>query len=87
MNTGHAGRSAALAQTYIYLVTYKEPGRPAHGKVLAGFTVKYEANQWAELAPHPLEKMQLTRMRDGLTYHKAQEDIPWDVTKTMCPAM
>ena len=66
---------------YIYLVCWKEPGQPSHEKVMAGFTVKYEAQHWAtNLSGHPLERLQLSRMRDGTCYPKAKEDIPWDTT-------
>ena len=63
---------------YIYLVRWKEPGQSANDNVMAGFTVKYEAHQWAKLCGHPLEKLRFSRMRDGLGYEKAPEDIPWD---------
>lgn len=67
--------------TYIYLVSWKEPGHPSHGQVMAGFTVKYEAEYWAtDLSGHPLERMQLSRMRDGIGYPKDKEDIPWSTT-------
>lgn len=61
----------------IYLLRYSLPGSPSDRELLAGFTVKYEAKQWAKLCPHPLTHLRLSRMRDGLTYHKAEEVIPW----------
>lgn len=62
---------------YIYLLRYLLPGSPSDKEVLATFTVKYEAKQWAKLCQHPLTHLRLSRMRDGLTYHKAEEIIPW----------
>lgn len=63
---------------YIYLIKYENPGTLSHGKILAGFTVKYEAHEWAKLAGYPINRMQLCRMRDGNVYLKDIVDIPWD---------
>lgn len=46
---------------YIYLVTQKGLLTP----VLACFTVKYEAQNWAENSSHGIETLELTRMVDG----------------------
>lgn len=62
---------------YIYLIRYLAPGHPAHLEFLAAFTVKHEAIEWALLCPHHLPHLQLSRTRDGMTYHKAEEVIPW----------
>jgi hypothetical protein len=63
---------------YIYLIRYKEHGAPCDRQVLAGFTVKHEAHTWTQRCGHPIERLQLTRMRDGLCYDKDEEDIPWE---------
>ncbi len=63
---------------YIYLIRWDEPGHPSHKQLLAAFTVKHEANQWAKMTPHPFERMKLKRMRDGMTYDKSETTIPWD---------
>lgn len=47
--------------TYIYLVTPKTEG----GCVVAAFTVKYEAQNWAEDHALGLDGLEMTRMRDG----------------------
>jgi hypothetical protein len=62
---------------YIYLIRYLAPGHPAHLELLAAFTVKHEAIEWALLCPHHLPHLQLSRTRDGMTYHKAEDVIPW----------
>ncbi len=62
---------------YIYLIRYLAPGHPSHLEFLAAFTVKHEAIEWALLCPHRLPHLQLSRTRDGMTYHKAEEIIPW----------
>jgi hypothetical protein len=62
---------------YIYLVRYLAPGHPAHLEFLGAFTVKREAVEWSLLSPHHLPHLQLSRTRDGVTYHKAEEVIPW----------
>lgn len=63
---------------YIYLIKYNYPGRPSHGKILAGFTVKYEAHEWVKLSGYSVNRLQLSRMRDGIAYLKDIIDIPWD---------
>ncbi len=62
---------------YIYLIRYLSPECPAHLALLAAFTVKHEAIEWAFLCPHKLRRLQLSRMRDGMTYNKEIEVIPW----------
>lgn len=65
---------------YIYLIRYKDPGTPSDRQVLSGFTVKREAHAWTQCCGHPLTRLQLTRMRDGIGYDKEEHDIPWDLT-------
>ena len=63
---------------YIYFIRYREPGHPGDGKVLAGFTVKKEAIEWAGLCPFARCRIELSRMRDGLAYNKVEQVIPWE---------
>jgi hypothetical protein len=59
---------------YIYFVRYRECGT-----LLGAFTVKKEANQWAEFhSGHPLHALKLSSMRDGLGYDKDEKEIEWD---------
>jgi hypothetical protein len=49
------------------------------GQLLASFTVKYEAQQWAvKESKQPLEHLHLSRMRDGLYCDKTETRIPWE---------
>ena len=61
-----------MRSTYIYLIRYK-----ACRTVLGGFTVKHEARTWAKTCGHPLDHLQLTRMRDGISYDIDEQDLPW----------
>lgn len=61
---------------YVYLVRIKETTA-----LLGCFTVKHEANTWArkwcgEL--YPLDRLQLTSMRDGIHGDKTELIVPWD---------
>jgi hypothetical protein len=67
-----------MRSTYIYLIRYKDPGTPSDRRVLGGFTVKREAHTWTKTCGHPIDRLQLTRMRDGIRYDKDEQDIPWD---------
>ena len=59
---------------YIYLIRHKD----SHA-ILGGFTVKYEAHDWAtNESGFPLDMMQLYRMRDGLHKDKSAQPLPWE---------
>ena len=61
---------------YIYLIRNK-----ACNTVLAAFTVKYEAQQWAvRKSGRPLKEMQLSSIRDGTCDDKTEKLIPWATT-------
>jgi hypothetical protein len=46
-----------------------------NGTLVAAFTVKYEAVEWAKR--HNIEELQLSRMRDGM-HEKVEEQIKWE---------
>ena len=61
---------------YIYLVRHK-----ACSTVLAAFTVKHEAQEWAlRESGHPLEHLQLSSIKDGVWADKTEKPIPWETT-------
>jgi hypothetical protein len=61
---------------YIYFVRIK-----ATGDLLGAFTVKHEARTWAKnwCGPiYPLERLQLSSMRDGIGCDKTETPIAWE---------
>ena len=61
---------------YIYLVRYK-----GCNAVLAAFTVKHEAVEWAlRESRHPLGHLQLSSIKDGVWADKTEKPIPWETT-------
>ena len=66
---------------YIYLIHTN-----ASGTMLGAFTVKHEANSWADLeSRQPLEHMRLTRMEDGIHGDKTETPVPWDIQRGETP--
>lgn len=60
--------------TYIYLIFHVPTN-----DMLAAFTVKYEANDWATDSRWPITQLQLYRTRDGERHKHANAltAIPW----------
>jgi hypothetical protein len=59
---------------YIYLIRYN-----AFSTVLAAFTVKREAQEWAlRKSGYPLEHLQLSSIKDGVWADKIEKPIPWE---------
>lgn len=61
---------------YIYLVHPKGSNDP----ILAVFTVKYEAQIWAEQSDHGIDNLERTRMKDhpDTTFIGSRVLVPWE---------